>query len=102
MTGAGVDHTDRHPATTGLLAHFQFGHLPPALQAISEPCARLANEMLAELPDGPELTTGLRKLLEAKDCFVRRQVEHLGELEGRQPANTPEPFLTGSAVTSDG
>jgi hypothetical protein len=23
------------------------------------------------LPDGPEKTTGLRKLLEAKDCFVR-------------------------------
>jgi hypothetical protein len=95
----GVDHTDRHPATTGLLAHFQFGHLPPALQAISEPCARLANEMVAELPDGPELTTGLRKLLEAKDCFVRRQVEHLREIEATPRANTPEPFLTGEAVT---
>ena len=98
----GIDHTDRHPATTGVLAHFQFGHLPPALQAISEPCARLANEMVAELPDGPELTTGLRKLLEAKDCFVRRQVEHLREIEAIPRANTPEPFLTGGAVTPAG
>jgi hypothetical protein len=28
--------------------------------------------MISELPDGPELTAGLRKLLEAKDCFVRQ------------------------------
>lgn len=27
--------------------------------------------MIEVLPDGPELTAGLRKLLEAKDCFVR-------------------------------
>lgn len=27
------------------------------------------------LPDGPELTAGLRKLLEAKDCFVRAAVD---------------------------
>lgn len=32
--------------------------------------------MIRELPDGPELTAGLRKLLEAKDCFVR-QARHL-------------------------
>jgi hypothetical protein len=31
----------------------------------------LAEAMIVELPDGPELTAGLRKLLEAKDCFVR-------------------------------
>ena len=30
--------------------------------------------MIEELDDGPELTTGLRKLLEAKDCFVRAAV----------------------------
>jgi hypothetical protein len=27
--------------------------------------------MISDLPDGPELSAGLRKLLEAKDCFVR-------------------------------
>jgi hypothetical protein len=30
-----------------------------------------AAAMIKRLPDGPELTAGLRKLLEAKDCFVR-------------------------------
>lgn len=27
------------------------------------------------LSDGPELTAGLRKLLEAKDCFVRQAIK---------------------------
>jgi hypothetical protein len=27
------------------------------------------------LPDGPELTVGLRKLLEAKDCLVRAALD---------------------------
>ena len=27
------------------------------------------------LPDGPEKSAGLRKLLEAKDCFVRSAIE---------------------------
>jgi hypothetical protein len=31
--------------------------------------------MLHILPDGPELSAGLRKLLEAKDCFVRAAVD---------------------------
>jgi hypothetical protein len=26
------------------------------------------------LPDGPEKSAGLRKLLEAKDCFVRAKI----------------------------
>ena len=31
----------------------------------------LARELDAQLPDGAEKSAGLRKLLEAKDCFVR-------------------------------
>jgi hypothetical protein len=31
--------------------------------------------MADALPDGPELSTGLRKLLEAKDCLVRAAIE---------------------------
>jgi hypothetical protein len=31
--------------------------------------------MLQTLPPGPELTAGLRKLLEAKDCFVRAKLD---------------------------
>jgi hypothetical protein len=34
-----------------------------------------AHEMARALPDSPELTAGLRKLLEAKDCFVRAAVD---------------------------
>jgi hypothetical protein len=41
----------------------------------SEACAALADEMADALPSGPELTTGLRKLLEAKDCFVRAALQ---------------------------
>ena len=65
----------RHPATTGLLRYFEFTHLPEHLQPISLACAFLASEMTGRLPDGPELTTGLRKLLEAKDCFVRAALD---------------------------
>lgn len=64
-------HAHRHPGTTHLLRFFEFDHLPPNLRAVSQPCASLAEGMVVALPDGPELTAGLRKLLEAKDCFVR-------------------------------
>ena len=53
---------------------FSYDHLPEHLQGISKSCTRLADEMTYTLPDGPELTAGLRKLLEAKDCFVRAAV----------------------------
>lgn len=62
---------DRHPSTTALLRYFEYAHLPLHLQQISKPCNELAHAMADRLGDGPELTVGLRKLLEAKDCFVR-------------------------------
>lgn len=65
----------RHPATTNLTRFFEYKHLPPHLQAVSAPCGDLAAAMAAVLPDGPELTAGLRKLLEAKDCFVRAALD---------------------------
>jgi len=62
----------RHPATVGLAKFFSFQHLSrDDLRNISRACNTLAEEMIVALPDGPELTAGLRKLLEAKDCFVR-------------------------------
>jgi len=66
-----ADFSNRHPATQQIYRWFNFGPLPDRLQVISAPCQRLAIRMIHDLPDGPELTTGLRKLLEAKDCFVR-------------------------------
>lgn len=66
---------ERHPNTMLLLRHFSFDHLPEELRVISMPCHALAHKMALALPDGPELTAGLRKLLEAKDCFVRTALE---------------------------
>jgi hypothetical protein len=65
----------RHPSTTALLAWFDYDHLPAHLQAVSKPVGDLARDMADALPDGPELSTGLRKLLEAKDCLVRAAIE---------------------------
>lgn len=64
----------RHPSTTQIARFFDYDHLPPPLQAISRPVHDLAEHMIDALSDGPELTTGLRKLLEAKDCFVRARL----------------------------
>lgn len=57
------------PSTT--IQYFAYAHLPARLQTVSGPIAELAHQMEAMLPDGPEKSAGMRKLLEAKDCFVR-------------------------------
>jgi hypothetical protein len=65
----------RHPGTRHFEPLFAHGHLPAGkLRDTSAECAALADEMVTILPDGPELSAGLRKLLEAKDCFVRAAV----------------------------
>ena len=38
---------------------------------MSSQVAELAGEMIDILPDSPELTHALRRLIEAKDCLVR-------------------------------
>jgi hypothetical protein len=53
------------------MRYFDAGHLPEQLAPISEKCADLALLMDQLLLDSPEKSAGLRKLLEAKDCFVR-------------------------------
>lgn len=67
--------SNRHPATVQLLSWFDYAHLPEHLQKVSKPFGDLAHEMVDQLPDGPELSAGLRKLLESKDCMVRAAVE---------------------------
>jgi hypothetical protein len=74
-----LDLSTRHPSTREIFRFFQFSHLPAGLQEISEPCCHLAEDMIMRLPDGPELTAGLRKLLEAKDCFVRQSLPKDGQ-----------------------
>ncbi len=54
-----------------IIKYFEYAHLPIKLQTVSAPIGDLAKEMDALLPDGPEKSAGLRKLLEAKDCLVR-------------------------------
>jgi len=58
-----------------ILRYFAYKHLPPHLQAVSSAFYALADEMDATLPDCAEKSAGLRKLLEAKDCFVRAALE---------------------------
>lgn len=62
---------DRLSPSQELLRYFAYDHLPAPLKEISANCADVAEHMEDNLPDGPEKTMGLRKLLEAKDCFVR-------------------------------
>lgn len=77
---------ERHPSVHDIARWFAYAHLPEGLpRHVSASCANLAADMLEELPDSPELTTGLRKLLEAKDCFVRAAVA-ASEAEHGEPA----------------
>jgi hypothetical protein len=66
----------RHPATAQL-AHWLTANpnLPDgAPLRIARVFQAFAVRLVHDLPDGPELSAGLRKLLEAKDCFVRAAI----------------------------
>jgi hypothetical protein len=59
-----------------MLLYFRYEHLPEHLRSLSKPVCELAFSMAALLDSREgivieETTVGLRKLLEAKDCFVR-------------------------------
>lgn len=58
-----------------ILKYFVYEHLPTHLQEVSKPIVELARQMAECLPDGPEKSVGLRKLLEAKDAFVRAKLQ---------------------------
>ncbi len=61
------------PSTT--IQYFEYEHLPAHLKDISRPICALAQFLEDIVPDGPEKSAGMRKLLEAKDCFVRAGLE---------------------------
>lgn len=71
-----MDVEKRHEATRQLLQWFSFDHLPDGSpRGVSEQISFLVGTMLKLIPnDTPEFTAGLRKLLEAKDCFVRAAI----------------------------
>ena len=57
-----------------VMKYFAYEHLPASLQEVSKPIGDLARKMDESLPDGPEQSVGLRKLLEAKDALVRAKL----------------------------
>ena len=58
-----------------ILRYFTWAHLPDDLADVSRSIGILANKVFLDLPDCAEKSAGLRKLLEAKDCFVRAALE---------------------------
>jgi hypothetical protein len=57
-----------------ILQFFEYGHLPPHLQSVSESFHEMAHEIVDFVPRNPERTVALRKLLESKDAAVRAVV----------------------------
>lgn len=56
------------------LRWFEFDHLPEDLQEVAHPIYDLAKSLYDDLGSSAEKSAGLRKLLEAKDCFVRAAI----------------------------
>lgn len=80
--GPAVSAEGRHPSTQQIARWFTFDHLEENRRPPSMACSELAQEMIDTLTDGPELVAGLRKLLEAKDCFVRQAISARSEPSG--------------------
>lgn len=73
---------EAHPATKHLLDLLVVNpNLPDRLRAISKVTEEAGFFLADQLNDGPELSTGLRKLLEAKDCFVRQALIDTGSVD---------------------
>jgi hypothetical protein len=65
-------------ASERMLTHFGFGDKDAATQTLLQPLAAVAFALADALDSqdplvGAEVTTGLRKLVEAADCFARAQ-----------------------------
>lgn len=56
-----------------LTQFFEFRHMSHDMQHVCQPFAVLVQHVLS-LPDNPERTACLRKILEAKDCATRASV----------------------------
>lgn len=57
-----------------ILRYFNYEHLPTHLQETSKIFGDLARHLDKAIPDGPEKSAGLRKLLECKDAMVRAKL----------------------------
>lgn len=58
-----------------IMRYFATDHLAEELQQAAGPIRAAAEQLDREIPDGPEKSAGLRKLLEAKDCMVRAKLD---------------------------
>jgi len=76
--GTGTTSTEAHMGKPDpcerLMQFFGYDHLPNDLKAVSMLSHHLATDMLDMLPHNPELTLGLRKLIEAKNYFVQAKI----------------------------
>lgn len=73
----------RHPSVAHFKEMFAYDHLATGrLKEVSKRCADLAYVMVGDLPDGPELSAGLRALWEAKNCFVIQAARFSGDTPG--------------------
>ena len=63
-----------NPAVEHVLQYFSYDHLPPHLQSVSKPFYEMA-QMMAAGETNQETTVALRKLLEAKDAYVRSKIK---------------------------
>lgn len=63
----------RHPSVENVVKWIDHAHLPEGLMRdVSEKFTILKDDLLTAMSeDTPEVTAGFRKILEAKDCFVR-------------------------------
>lgn len=82
----------RHSSVEAVTRFFEHEHLPEPLKFIAHKCSALKDDMLDAIDDDPELTAGLRKLLEAKDCFVRATVAQVNRDKGLHPSNEGSPL----------
>ena len=58
-----------------MLKWFNYEHLPTQLKEVGVDFSVFAERLDDYIADGPEKQAGMRKLLEAKDCFVRAKIE---------------------------
>jgi hypothetical protein len=76
-----VDLTDRHPATRqAMLRLTPNPNLTGPAGIVAQTLWEAGKDMASVLKDGPELTDGLRKLWEAKNCLVFQALLDTGQV----------------------
>lgn len=71
MTSDQPGSEQKKPEPNPILRYFNWEHLPQKLAVVSRDFEMLARILDQTLPNGPEKSVALRKLLESKDAAVR-------------------------------